>query len=464
MMETRILLVEDEAAQRSALERYLSKQDYRVDAVATAEEASALLQKFDFAIMLTDLRLPGMDGLELVRFTREMDAEIGILLMTAYASVESAVDALRVGAHDYLLKPLILDEVGRKVRSLIEQRRLLQENIRLRHVLAQGQQAKQLVSHSQTMRKVMDWARKAAASNSTVLLAGETGTGKEVVARTIHDLGEHRDQPFLGINLAAIPESMVESELFGHERGAFTGAVGKRDGVLRAAGQGTVFLDEIGELPLVVQAKLLRALEAKEVRPVGSDKNVSIQARILAATNRDLKDMVAQGTFREDLYYRLNIILIEIPPLRERPEDIPALCQALLKRHATRSDVPPPSLTPAAMRTLCAYAWPGNVRELSNVLERAIFLEEDCRIDLEHLPGDIREAGASDLTLQGAVKRFERSHVAMVLRLCHGNRELAAERLGISPATLYRRLEKLDLKGFEVLEAQADAKDSVSEV
>ena len=443
----RVLLVEDERAQRDALAQYLDRRGYAVTAVGSGEAALERLAREPYAVLLTDLRLAGMDGLAVVRRAREGDEEMGVLLMTAYASVESAIEALRIGAHDYLLKPLILEEVARKVKGLLEHRALVRENARLRRALQVSGGGLDLVADSPAMQEVVEWVRRAAASRSTVLLTGETGTGKEVVARAIHERGPDRDQPFLAVSLAALPEGMVESELFGHEKGAFTGADRRREGLLRAAGSGTVFLDEIAELPLAAQAKLLRALESHEVQPLGSDTAAAFEARIVAATNRDLGAAAGAGRFREDLYYRLNVLHIRLPPLRERPEDIPGLVTALLGRHAARAGSAVPAVTPEALRAICLYPWRGNARELSNVLERAVILADEGRIDLDQLPDDVRESAAPRLSLPDAVDRFERSHIALVLRLCEGNREKAAEELGISPATLYRRLERLGLKG-----------------
>jgi len=441
----RILIVEDERAQRDALARYLTRQGHEITAVATGEEAVVLLAKRTHAILITDLRLAGMSGLDVVQRAHELDEDFGVLLMTAYASVDSAVEALRIGAHDYLLKPLIFEEVARKVSGLLEHRELKRENARLRRAVQQHREV-ELVAHSPAMREVLEWVRRAAASRSIVLISGETGTGKEVVARSIHGLGADREQPFLAVNLAAVPETMIESELFGHERGAFTGADRRREGILRAAGLGTVFLDEIAEMAPPVQAKLLRALEAREVQPLGSDSTAPFDARILVATHRDLGAMVKEGRFREDLFYRLNVLRIHLPPLRERPEDIPSLVHHLLQRHATRNGAAAPHLTREAMRALCQHPWRGNAREVANVLERALILADDGSIGLLQLPTDFRE-GSAGLALQDVVDRSERAHIALVLRLCGGNRERAAAELGISPATLFRRLERLGLKG-----------------
>ena len=443
----RILVVDDERAQRDALRQYLSRAGFAVDSVGTGEQAVELLAHESYALLITDLRLPGIDGLAVVRKAHELNEEVGVLLITAFASVESAIEAIRIGAHDYLLKPLILEEVERKARGLLAHRRLVQENALLRRALQETHDDKELVADSAPMKEVVEWVRRAAATKSTVLVFGETGTGKEVVARAVHQMSPAGREPFLAVNIAAVPENMVESQLFGHEKGAFTGADRRRDGLLRAAGSGVVFLDEIAELTGAVQAKLLRVLESREVQPLGSDTTVPFDARIIAATHRDLEAKVADGTFREDLYYRFNVLQIRIPPLRERPEDIPTLVHQMLKRHATGSDLTIPLVTAEAMRALCHHPWKGNVRELSNVLERALILADEHRIDLEQLPPDVGRSTDEGLDLHHAIEQAERAHISMVLRLCNGRRESAADELGISPATLYRRLEKLGLKG-----------------
>lgn len=448
MSGERILIVEDEVAQRERLAKYLRRFEYDVDAVGSAEQALERLAVSNFAVLVTDLRLPGMNGIELVRRAHELDEEIGALVVTAYATVETAVEALRVGAHDYLLKPLYFEELERKLRNLVLHRRLLRENARLRGML-QAREETEIIGDSPAMRKVLEWVNRAAATTANVLITGETGTGKEVIAQAIHRLGPKHDQPLLSINVAALPETMIESELFGHEKGAFTGAEQRREGILRAAGSGTVFLDEIGDLGAGVQAKLLRALEAREVLPLGSDRAVPFHARILTATHRDLAGRVQSGAFREDLFYRLNVLQIALPPLRERPDDIPALAHHLLRKLAVRNGLTPPALSNEAMQALRRYSWPGNIRELSNVLERALIFADAGRIDASQLPTDIRDGTpAHGKSLQDAVEAFERNHIAMVLRECEGNRERAAKELGLSPATLYRRIEKLSLKGY----------------
>jgi DNA-binding NtrC family response regulator len=462
------LVVEDEPAQRDALTRYLQHFGYAVEAFADAEGALARLRARGADLLLTDLHLPGMDGLALLRAAHALDEDLGLLLVTAFASIESAIEALRAGAHDYLIKPLILEDVRRKVEHLLAHRRLLRENAHLRRALASDNTptASLPAVASPAMQRVHALIQRVARARATVLVTGETGTGKEVTARAIHALSADADQPFLPINLAAIPEGMIAAELFGHARGAFTGAVKRRDGILRAAGRGVVFLDEIAEVPLPIQAQLLRALEAGEVQPLGSDRPVPVEARLIAATHRDLPAAVAAGTFREDLYFRLNVLHIALPPLRDRPEDIPDLTRALLTRLAARLRAPTPTVSPAAMRALCRYRFPGNVRELANILERALLLSDNHHIDLPQLPplpssphtppsdpARVEPSSASDdapacapiapgLPLRDAVAAFERRYILDALARHNHHRERTARALGLSPATLYRRLEQ----------------------
>ena len=451
----RLLIVEDEPRQRDALVKFLHRRGYEVEAFEAGEPALEALRERHFAILLTDLRLPGVDGIEVVRRAKQIDERIGALITTAYASVDTAVEALRVGAHDYLLKPLFFEELERKISHLLEHRDLERQNAQLRAMVATSTLGNEVIGISDGMAEVRDWIGRAAPTTATVLITGETGTGKEVVAHAIHALGPNAEHPMLAINVAALPRDTVESELFGHVRGAYTGADHARDGILRAAGSGTVFLDEIGDLDPEIQAKLLRALEARQVMPLGSDRAIPFEARILAATHRNLAQRVADGRFREDLFYRLNVLEVPIPPLRDRPEDVPPLTDHLLAKLARRNGVAAPRITPAAMRMLCRYRWPGNVRELANVLERGAILAAGGELDRDHLPADVRGEAGDDLSLAPAVARFERDHIALVLRMCDGHRDRAARELGLSPATLYRRLEKLDLKGYGLADRKA---------
>ncbi len=444
----RVLIVEDEERQREACTRALTRHGFDVVASATAEAALEEVGSGSFDALVTDLMLPKMNGIELLTRVREVDEELGTIVMTGHGTLETAVEAMRAGAHDYILKPVLYEELARKLTRLVDYKRLAADNAKLRRAL-QTRPRNGFTGESPALKEVKTWVERAARTDAIVLITGETGTGKQVVAEAIHDLGPHAGDPMLTINVAALPETMVESELFGHEKGAFTGAARARPGILRAAGHGTVFLDEIGELTNPLQAKLLRALEAREILPVGSDHPVHFAARILCATHRDLRARVKDGRFREDLFYRLNVIHIQVPALRERTEDIPALVHELLARLCRRQGRRPPTVSADVIRALCRYRWPGNVRELSNVLERALILVDADRLDLHHLPKEFASADqAPSLRLDEAVQAFERSHICLALRLCDGNRERAAKELGLSVATLYRRIDKLKLKGY----------------
>jgi DNA-binding NtrC family response regulator len=460
----RILIVEDEATLCANIRRALARDGHDVTGVGTGAEALTALDARSFDLVITDLRLPDIDGLGVLARVREVSPDTVVLLMTAFASVDSAVEALRRGAHDYLLKPLSLADLSRKVAHIAAYRRLGRENARLRAAArGDGDPITLLRRGGPAMAALCALLEKVAASTSTVLVQGESGTGKELVARAVHDLSERREGPFLSLNVSAIPDALCESYLFGHERGAFTGAERRREGLFRAASGGTLFLDEIGELPAAVQAKLLRAVETKEILPVGSDRGVAVDVRIVAATHRDLAAMVAEGKFRQDLYYRLQVVRLALPPLRDRPGDVPALCEHLLARHGLAQKKHVGGIDADALDVLCAYAWPGNVRELSNVLERAVILCEGDTVTVADLPGELRatpppaappSAPPSGLSvdapadLDQATLAFQRVHIARVLARVNGNRDAAAKLLGLSPATLYRHLQRVGLKGF----------------
>ena len=444
-----VLIVEDERAQREAMMDHLRRAGHPVEGVATGRDALEALARRPFAAVITDLRLPDLSGLEVIRRAHELDEELGLMLVTAYATVDSAVEALRLGAHDYLLKPLMLDEVETRLANLLRTRDLLRDNARLRQALGVQRDDAELVADSPAMRDVVAWIRRAAAVRANLLITGETGAGKEVVARAVHRLGPTAAQPFQAINVASIPDSVLESELFGHEKGAFTGADRRREGLLRAAGDGTVLLDEVAELSPALQAKLLRALEDHQVRPVGSDVSVPFQARLIAATNRDLQAFIADGRFREDLFFRLNVMAIHVPPLRERREDLPRLVRDLVTRHAHRMGLAVPVIAADVLRALASHPWRGNVRELSNLMERALIQADDGRIDLTHLPAEVQASTGQGLSLADATARFERAHIRLALELCDGNRERTAKELGVSPATLYRKLNELGVRDSE---------------
>ncbi len=445
-----ILIVEDEERQRRILKKHLTNAGFSVEDFGTGEEALAAIEARNFDAILTDLRLPGIDGSERRQRALSLRPDVPAIVMTGHGSLDTAVDALRAGAQDYVLKPLFFDEIVRKLERLFEHRQLLAENARLRRALARPVQDG-FLGNSHAAEEVRKWIERAAATDATVLITGPTGAGKDVVARAIHAASKGSDDVMLSINVAALPEAMVESELFGHERGAFTGATGKREGLLRSAASGTVFLDEIGEMPLQLQAKLLRALETREILPLGSDRPVRFEARILCATHRNLDELVRDGKFREDLRYRLDVLQIHVPPLAERIEDLPLLAEHILSRTCRRRGAATPVLSSEAIDVLRGYAWPGNVRELANVLERALILKRGDRIEACDLI--LRSSAPLTMTeeakdLRSAVEDFERDFIRRTLARCDGNRERAADSLGLSQATLYRRLEKLGLKNL----------------
>ncbi len=471
-MPERILVVEDEATLCSNIARYLARAGHTVTAVETGSAALVEISQRSFDLVISDLRLPDIDGLTVLDHVRASSPETVVLIMTAYASVDSAVEALRRGAHDYVLKPLSLADLQKKVEHIAEYRRLGRENARLRTLLRGDADALALLrSGGRAMNDLCDLVEKVASSPSNALIVGESGTGKEVVARAIHERSPRADGPFVTLNVSAIPDTLVESYLFGHERGAFTGADRRRDGLFRAASGGTLFLDEIGELSPAVQAKLLRAVETKEILPVGADRGIRVDTRIVAATHRDLGEMVEEGRFRQDLMYRLQVVQLRVPPLRDRRCDVPALATHFVSAHARTQRKSVKTIAPDAMAILTSYAWPGNVRELSNVIERAVILASDDTITPIDFPTELGVAPASaafadtpetlpiteheiasddECNLERAVLAFQRGHIARVLDRSHGARDAAARLLGLSPATLYRYLQRVGLKGYRV--------------
>ena len=445
-MSERILIVDDEAVLRKNLVRFLTRTGHDVDSAASAEEALSKLETVDYAVVITDLKMPGVGGEALLKTVTAEYPETLVLIITAFASLESAIQALRHGAQDYLLKPLSLDEVSRKVDRLLEFRALEQRVKRLRRDLHRRFDPEDMVAESSAMKAVMRLVHKAAGSRTSVLIEGESGTGKELVARALHDLAPWRDKDFIAVNLAAQPKDLVDATLFGHERGAYTGATRSREGVFRSAKGGTVFLDELSEMPLEVQAKLLRVLENREVLPLGADRPVAVDFRLVAATNRNLREQVKAGRFREDLFFRIEVLRVQLPPLRERPDDISPLARRFLLKHGSSQGRNPPQLSHEAMRNLRTYAWPGNVRELSNVIERAVLLCDGDWIEPDDLPWDLGSTTVSEsMDLKEALAAFERRHVARVLEQCEGDKNRAAALLGVHVATLYRHIERLGL-------------------
>jgi DNA-binding NtrC family response regulator len=461
-----ILVVDDEVLIRETLVEYLDQEGFDVSASSSGEEALEQASEKRFDIVLCDVHLPGLDGLELLDRLQRISPETFVLLITAYATVENAVEAFQRGAHDYLMKPILLDEVLSKIRRLLAHRALHLENQWLRRELNLNRrlESEQIVGKSSGMRQVLEIVRKVAPTPSTILIVGESGTGKELVARDIHagspslesspkmggDQGGCEEAPrFIAVNCAAIPHDLLENQLFGHRKGSFTGADRDQAGVFVHAGRGTVFLDEIGEMPLATQAKLLRAIEQKEILPVGANEPIRVEARVLAASNKDLLKEVESGRFREDLYYRLNVVCIHIPPLRDRREDIPDLVEHLLSRHARMLGKRITGVTHEAMQLLMACRWRGNIRELDNALQRAVILGEGPLITPSDLPPDLVPVEGDPALVDDlgeAVKRFEKQHIERILRQSPDKKE-AARRLGMGLSSLYRRIAELGIGG-----------------
>ncbi len=437
-----ILAVDDEPGMRNFLLRTLSRRYALVEVVDSAEAAEALRQRCHFDLFIVDIRLPGLSGVEWLQELREQGVRAAVIFMTAYADLETAIAALRAGADDFMLKPFRTEQLVAAVGRCLERRQMQRENFLLRRQVDRLHPVDGIVGQSPAMREVFRVVQRVAPTASTVLIEGETGTGKELVASAIHKLSGRRGE-LVAVNCGSISPELLESELFGHTRGAFTGAIASRDGLFLYAQGGTIFLDEIGEMPLPMQAKLLRALEEKVVRPVGSDREVPVDARVLAATNQPLARRVAEGRFREDLYYRLNVLSISVPPLRERLEDVPLLAGYFCETLARSLGTGPVVLDHRDMMQLQRYGWPGNVRELRNVIERSLLLGQlpsDCCAGAQNMSHAAIQLPDQGLPLDWTLERVERHHALQVLQACSGNKSAAARRLGVSRKTLERKV------------------------
>ena len=446
----KILVVDDETAILETLEILFRGEGYEVLVANSGPKAIAALEDEKPDLVLTDIRMPGPGGLDVLTAAREADPELPVILMTAQASLQSAVRAVNEGAYYYLQKPFANDELLAICRRAAEARQLKAENRQLRKEIRRrgGADGRRPVGRAPRFVEVLELAETVAATGSTVLISGESGTGKEVLARYIHELSDRSEKAFLSINCGALPESLLESELFGHVKGSFTGAVKDKDGLLVAAGGGTFFLDEIGEMTPSTQVKLLRAIQEREVIPVGATKAIPVDVRIISATNRDLEEEIARGSFRSDLYYRLNVIQLHLPPLRDRREDVPLLAAHFLEKLAgQRGAERVPVLAEETLDVLVRYDWPGNVRELENALERAAVIATEDTILPETLPERVREAPRPRLVSDDAPQNptmevVERAYILWVLQSEGGNKTRAAEVLGIDPSTLYRKLNR----------------------
>ena len=445
MAQENVLVVEDEEMMRAILRQLLEAAGFNVFTADSAENALEVFASNDIVITLTDIKMAGKDGLALLDQIKSIDDEAIVIIMTAYSSVDTAVAALRKGAYDYITKPFVNEDLLQTIKNAAGHRRLFQENRMLRRELNKQNNFSEIIGKSEALQRVFDLVDKVAATSANVLIQGESGTGKELVARSIHSGSGRSDKPFLAMNCGVLPESLLESELFGHTKGSFTGASTDKKGLFRSVEGGTLFLDEVAEMPPSLQVKLLRALQEHEVTPVGASIPISFDARIIAATNRVLAAEVAEGRFREDLFYRLNVVEIDIPALRERRDDIPILVKHFVTAAARSQHSAEKSVTKEALAALTSYGWPGNVRELEHVIERAVILSGD-EIDVESLPPKIQRNSETDSPDRSrpTLDEMERRYVMEILESVGDDKAAAAKALGIDLSTLYRKLKRYD--------------------
>ncbi|MES1208563.1 MAG: sigma-54 dependent transcriptional regulator [Pseudomonadota bacterium] len=455
----RLLVVEDDPAMRELLREALSDDGYQVDVAAGGRAGIDRVKQGGIDLIVSDVKMPDLDGLDMLREIKTCDPSPFVITITAFGSIDTAIRAVKLGAFDYITKPFEIDQLLLAVEKALGARELQSEVVRLRDEVERSYRFDNIIGRSPAMQEIFGMVRRLAGSSASVLVTGDSGTGKELIARSLHFSSPRRNRPFVPLNCAAIPDTLLESELFGYKRGAFTDARSDRAGLFLEADGGTIFLDEIAELSPALQAKLLRVLQDREIRPLGGSGSEKIDVRVIAATNRDLDRRLKDGTFRQDLYYRLNVIHIHLPPLRERPEDILPLCAHFLTAASSRTDKVISGIAEAAKKVLLAHAWPGNVRELENVIERAVALATGTTIQVEDLPAPIRERKAVD-ALASAFSRgltldeLEREYIERVLQAEGGNKTRAAQRLGLDRKTLYRKLEEYSA------EAAGDTRDT----
>ena len=450
-MPNKILVVDDEQIIRESLTYVLTKENYQVDEAENGKIAYEKLLETSYDLVITDLEMPEMKGTELLDKIRNLSVQTSTIVVTAYGSLETAISALRSGASDYILKPVEFDELLFKVKRLFEMKDLMIENQMLRNELQRSTGDLKIIGKSHSIKRVFDIIRSVADTESTVLITGRSGTGKELVAKALHFTSKRKNQPFVVVNCGAISDYLIESELFGHKKGAFTGAVSDKDGFIKAANGGTLFLDEIGEMPLNLQVKLLRAIQEKEYTPVGTTTSRPVNVRFIASTNKDLVDEVKTGNFREDLFYRLNVIEIKLPSLKDRPEDIPLLANHFVDKYRKQMNKGIKGISDEAMRILINHDWKGEVRELENVIERAIIFSDNAYIEKSNLPEsfmgeDINLNFSLSGSLEDSVKKYERDIIINALEGNQFNKEKTAEDLKVGLSTLYRKLKELNIK------------------
>ncbi len=446
MNSVSILIVDDEESVRLSLFNWFREEGYEVGIAKDAFEALAALDKSPWDIILLDVRMPGMSGIELQRRVRELHKEMIIIIMTAFASVDTAVQSLKEGAYDYVVKPFNPEELSHMVRNAAERISLREENSELRQSMQQLSGPEEIIGDSPQIRRVMELVQTVAQSDATVVIRGESGTGKELIARAIHDHSERRYHPIIAVNCGALSESLLESELFGHEKGAFTGAQSRRKGKFELADKGTLFLDEIGNISQKMQMELLRVLESRQFTRVGGSQNIHVDIRLICATNKNLEQAVADGSFREDLYYRINVFTIVLPPLRERKSDIPGLVDHFIRKYSRSMNKDIREISPQALDLLIRHQWPGNIRELENAIERAMVVGKPPAIMPHDLPFQLAEESADRHEGSDSLAEMERHHIALMLGKANWNISKAARMLGIDRVTLYNKIRRYQLK------------------
>ena len=440
--KTEILVVDDEDIVRESLQDWLDGVGYDVGVAASAEEALEILKRKKYNIMLADLVMPGMNGIELMKEAKKIYPTLAAVIITAHATIQTATAAIREGAFDYIEKPFCPEKVELLIEKLVEHQDLIEENISLRQQIREKFHFEGIIAKSSKMLKIFELIKTVAPTNATVLITGETGTGKEIIARAIHQQSKRRSKPFIATSCAALAESLLESELFGHEKGSFTGAVGRKKGKFEAADKGSLFLDEIGEINANTQIHLLRALEEKKITRIGSNEEISVDVRVITATNKNLRNMVIEEQFREDLYYRLKVVTIQLPPLKERREDILPLAEHFLKQYAEENNKGTIKFSPGVIEFMLNYSWPGNVRELENMIEHGVILSKDNAVTMAELPQDIIHP---TIQKEKTIEAVTKNHILNVLEETKGNISKAAVILGIRRMTLYNKLKKHNL-------------------